>query len=121
MRNQGADALGFTCLPMGWAWAPYIAQKVLEFVLERAGESAFLLHKHPVPLVGNSEGGPSVAMPYLDDFLLIARGGTEKDALEQASERLTRQADSTDLLDSLTRAADSTGLHKLTRQAASTG
>ena len=90
MRSHSADALGFTCLPMGWAWAPYIAQKVLEFVLERAGETAFLLHKHPVPLVGNSEGGPSVAMPYLDDFLLIARGGTEKDALEQASERLTR-------------------------------
>ena len=37
---EGCDGLGFTGLPMGFAWAPYLAERALEFNLSAAGFEA---------------------------------------------------------------------------------
>ena len=87
------DAVGFTCLPMGFAWAPLVAQRVLEGLLAAAGEAeeAQMRHGHPAPAVSR-EAGPN--MSYIDDFLLVARaprhhqGADGVGAEEQARERL---------------------------------
>jgi len=81
------DGVGFTCLPMGWSWAPVIAQRVLEFLLEQAGEpsEARLRHGQGAGEVTRANGAN---MGYIDDFLIIARDSDETKAMHQAEDRL---------------------------------
>ena len=81
--GEDFDAFGFTALPMGHKWSPYIAEKCLEFVLDQAGLGAEgrMLHGKPAPEL---RSGP-VNMPYLDDYLGIVRGGSARSAGEAAT------------------------------------
>ena len=76
------DALGCTCLPMGFSWAPYLAQRVLEHVVAEAG------------LAGETElvhGSGQVAlrkwatMCYLDDFTVLVQRATRAAARADAA------------------------------------
>ena len=77
----GFDGLGFTRLPMGFSWAPLLAERSLEFLLDEAGYSsdARLLHGQDTPALRQKR---PVAMPYLDDFMGIrcAPGAGEAEA-----------------------------------------
>ena len=83
------DGVGFRCLPMGWSWAPAIAQRVLEWLLERAGESeeGRLRHGSAAAAVTPEQGAN---MAYIDDFSLVAVDTDARAATQQAEQRLSR-------------------------------
>lgn len=82
-----ADSFGCRCLPMGFSWAPLLAQSVLEHVVAQAGLSgeSELLH-----------GGGQVALKrwatlcYLDDFTTLVKRASEDAAKQAAGELLAR-------------------------------
>ena len=66
-RFEGSDALGFTCPPMGWSWAPLVAQKCLENILDTEAEGRL---GHRDPAVDVDFGAPALGAhwEYLDDY-----------------------------------------------------
>ncbi len=59
---------GFTCPPMGWNWAPFLAQKTLEHVVEQVahlGPEGRFLHATPPPVLSPAQV-PHWA--YIDDY-----------------------------------------------------
>lgn len=86
---QGCDGLGFTGLPMGFTWAPYLAQGCLEFLLQEADMPAEgrILHGKDAP--GLQCGAP-LSMPYIDDFLGLRRHASAEDCIEACKGDLER-------------------------------
>lgn len=86
---DGCDGLGMTSPPMGWSWAPLLAQGCLEHVMNDAGigRETQLRHGEPPPEIGATE---RAALGYLDDFLGIVLGYDEADAEARAADGLSR-------------------------------
>ena len=66
----GAEAVGVSVLCMGWSWAPWFAQELLQEVLMK-GVPEFepdgaMRHKHPPPDI--SPEHPVAHLEYIDDF-----------------------------------------------------
>ena len=65
-----ADAVGVQVLPMGWSWAPWFAQELLQEVLMRGvpefEEAGAMRHGEPPPDI--SPEHPVAHMEYIDDF-----------------------------------------------------
>ena len=89
---EGFSHLGFVALPMGFSWAPYIAQKCLEHLLDEAGRGAEarVAHARPTPAVERAGG---LSMPYLDDFLGLERAATTQEAEQAAVQGLATVRD----------------------------
>ncbi len=87
--ERNFDGFGFVGLPMGFSWAPLLAQKTLEFFLEKAGEtfSDRLRHNAAVPIFSRDA---RVNMGYLDDFVGVARGASSQEAENFCTGRLAR-------------------------------
>jgi len=83
-QMEGADALGCVCPPMGFSWAPYLAQRALDHFAEAAGfsEQEHLVHKQPHR---GLRPGSCAYMTYLDDFFALAKSTTA--ALAEADAR----------------------------------
>ncbi len=79
-----ADALGCVCPPMGFSWAPYLAQRALDHFAEAAGfsEDEHLVHKQKHR---GLRPGSCAYMTYLDDFFALAKNTTA--ALAEADAR----------------------------------
>ena len=65
-----SEAVGMKVLPMGWTWAPWFAQELLQEVLAQ-GVPAFqadgaMRHGHPPPAISVEQ--PIAHMEYMDDF-----------------------------------------------------
>jgi hypothetical protein len=84
---EGVDALGCRCLPMGFSWAPLLAQAVLEHIVQEAG------------LAGESElrhGCGQVALRrwatlcYLDDFTVLVKRASAAAARQEAGALLNQ-------------------------------
>jgi hypothetical protein len=86
---DGCDGVGFTGLPMGWTWAPYLAQGSLEFLLQEAEMPAegLVLHGRDAPEL---ERGRPLSMPYIDDFLGLRREQSAKKCHDSCEADLAR-------------------------------
>jgi hypothetical protein len=85
----GCDGVGFCGLPMGFSWAPYLAERCLEHLLSAAGYEAQgrILHNEDAPAL---ERDAPLSMPYLDDFLGIRRGESAAENEESCKADLGR-------------------------------
>ena len=85
----GCDGMGFTRLPMGFSWAPALAERSLEYLLDEAGHGpdALVLHGNDTAALERDRG---VVMPYLDDFMGIQRGKDDDAAEEKCRLELER-------------------------------
>ena len=88
----GCTHLGFVALPMGWCWAPYLAQRSLEYLLDQAGRGAQarIAHEKATPEV---QRGGGANMGYLDDFLGIERAASALAARDEAVQGLATVRD----------------------------
>jgi hypothetical protein len=101
-----ADSLGCRCLPMGFSWAPYLAQRVLEHVVAQAGLSGEteLVHGR-----GQQALRRWATLCYLDDFTVIVKRAARDAA----------HADAQSLLGQVKAALERTGLGSHKDQAGS--
>jgi hypothetical protein len=85
---SGTDCLAFAVPPMGFAWAPVLAQLCLEEVVE--GVEGLncqnrVVHRRVAPIVGgDKEGRPPPHWQYIDDWGVLAAGMSVPEALEHA-------------------------------------
>jgi len=84
---EGADALGCCCLPMGFSWAPFLAQRVLEFVVDQAGLAGETELYHGCGAVPLKKWA---TLCYLDDFTVIVKRATRAAARAEADTLLGR-------------------------------
>ena len=80
---ESFDGLGFICPPMGWAYAPYLAQRCLEHVLD-VGAEGRLGHRDPAVDVSLGGLGGGAHWEYLDDYGRILVGPSARETEERA-------------------------------------
>ena len=65
-----SEAVGMRVLPMGWSWAPWFAQELLQKVLSQGvpdfHADGAMRHGHPPPAISVAQ--PIAHMEYMDDF-----------------------------------------------------